>query len=793
MPTDAPVERLATIIADAGVVLLVASDPPPWLADVTDVQHIPILGDDEASITAAAVELPAAAPDSLFCVIYTSGTTGVPKGACLIHRGFTNLLWYRTRGRFEPGDFELSPLTAPWHFDGSIVQLFSPLITGGTLVACGAVSELGASPWYHRLTALTGASSLIAEVVRQHGPPRTARAIGLGAEPLPPDLLDRLRQSPAFERLLTGYGVTECSCYSTDIVLYDRRPATAGQPAEAESAAASSIGRPIANTRAYLLDGQRNLVPLGVPGELFIAGVGVARGYLHRPELTADRFLRDPFSDNPGALIYRTGDLARWREDGTLEFLGRLDDQVKIRGFRIELGEVEEAIARVPGVRQAVAVAREVQPGDRRLVAYVVAETLDERLLRSHLKRKLPEYMIPSTIVRLDSLPLTSNGKVNRRQLPDLAVSSPPAESGREEDGPIDDTIRSVLALWEELFPGRPIGIHDDFFALGGHSLTAVRLLARVEEVFGFAVPLRTLAQDSTVERFAATLRQRPAESRSLSQLVPLGPTVHARHGGDPPFICFPGCTSGYEGFIGNALSLVPLARALGVGNRFYGVSLADPPPGDTFAEVLPACAERFLSDLMLEVPRGPYFVGGYSVGGLVAVEVARRLLAAGMEVGLLVLFDVHGPGFPTYRGRVERIRKHCANMRHLSAVGMLNYLSEKIRARMRRSAGDRQFLNRSHATIWKSYGSYLNDLPPYPGRITLLRAAIQPDLVYACYDDPTNGWGSIAEGGVEVIDVPGNHVSMFDGTHLPALANVLSDRLRDAAPSRRQATRNGG
>ena len=431
LPTAAPFERLASIIADSGVTLLVAADPPDWLVNLPGVEYVSVTLDDEEHL-ASNLDFPSADPDSLFCVIYTSGTTGVPKGARLVHRGFTNLLWHRTRGRFEPGDFALSPLTAPLYFDGSIVQLFSPLITGGTLLASGDVSELGKSPWYHQLTVLTGASSLIAELVWQYGPPRSARAIGLGAEPLPSGLLENLLRSPAFERLLTGYGVTECSCYSTDVVLYDRR-LQAGQRTDVTSMA-GSIGRPIANTWVYLLDHRMSLLPLGVPGELFLGGVGVARGYLNRPELTSERFLRDPFVDDPDALIYRTGDLARWRDDGTLEFLGRLDDQVNLRGFRVEPREIEVSLAGFEGVRQSLVMAREFAPGDTRLVAYVAADELDDQSIRSYLSKKLPEYMIPSAFVRMDSLPLTSHGKVDRRQLPDAIPSRPSSDSARAEE-----------------------------------------------------------------------------------------------------------------------------------------------------------------------------------------------------------------------------------------------------------------------------------------------------------------------------------------------------------------------
>jgi amino acid adenylation domain-containing protein len=505
LPTDSPADRLASILDDSRARLIVASIPPAWLSDTPLVEHVLVCHEREDSSGAEAAS-PRADVDSLFAIMYTSGTTGVPKGVCLRHRGFTNLLWHRTHGRFERGDFAFSALTTPWHFDGSIAQMFSPLITGGTLVVNERVSDLGTTPWYHQLTALTGTSSLIADLIRRHGPPRSARVIGLGAEPLPADLLDRLLPGAAFQRLLTGYGVTEASCYSTDMVVFDRREVPSVQRPGPSTSMVSCVGRPIANTRVYVLDERFQLLPLGAPGELFLAGVGVARGYLGRPELTAERFLPDPFSVEPGALMYRTGDRGRWRHDGLLEFIGRVDQQIKFRGFRVEPGEIESALAKIAGVRQSVVVAQISADGGTRLVAYIVADSIDRSAVRAHLACSLPDYMIPSVLVRLDEFPLTANGKIDREALPlpDLR-----ADSETVSVPPRDQLERELASIWQELLRVDPIGIDDHVFRLGADSLLAAGAAVRVSARSGVEISPRAIFENPTVAGLAAHIRSR--------------------------------------------------------------------------------------------------------------------------------------------------------------------------------------------------------------------------------------------------------------------------------------------
>ena len=320
-----------------------------------------------------------------------------------------------------------------------------------------------------------------------------------GGEALPPDLAQKLL--PRAASLWNIYGPTETTIWSSTCKI---------EPGEKTI----TIGRPIANTQMYLLDARLHPVPVGVPGELYIGGDGLARGYLNRPELTAERFIPNPFSDDPSDRIYKTGDLARYLSNGTIEHLGRLDFQVKIRGYRIELGEIESVLNQHPAMRQAVVVAREDVPGDKRLVAYVVLKkglnaTVDD--LKQHVTKQVPAYMVPSVFMILEAMPLTPNGKVDRGAFPVPELSRHSSEDNFA--APTLPLHSQLVQIWEELLDARPIGTRDNFFDLGGHSLLAARLVIRIEQDWGKKIPLNTLLADATIERLAAVIMQPEDES----------------------------------------------------------------------------------------------------------------------------------------------------------------------------------------------------------------------------------------------------------------------------------------
>ncbi|NNC07214.1 amino acid adenylation domain-containing protein, partial [Corallococcus exiguus] len=440
--------------------------------------------------------VPLAGDDALAYVIFTSGSTGRPKGAMNAHAGVVNRLrWMQGRYGLTPSDTVLQK--TPFSFDVSVWEFFWPLMTGARLVLArpGGHQEpdyLVALMAREGVTTTHFVSSMLRAFVEEPGLESLTRLRQLmcSGEALPADLVLRAQSRLPRTTLHNLYGPTEAA---VDV--------TSWECPRDEALRVVPIGRPVANTRMHVLDRHGQPVPVGIPGELFIGGVQVGRGYWRRPTLTAERFIPDAFSDTPGARVYRTGDIARWSTDGTLEYLGRADFQVKLRGFRIELGDIEVAIQSWPGVRDTVAVVRHEGTGGPRLVAYVSVEgPLDVAGLRTFLHSRLPEYMVPSAIVRMDALPLTSSGKVNRKALP--APDAPIA--GRAEPvAPRDDTERALAEIFAQVLGIARVGVRDSFFELGGHSLLATQVAARVRTRLGQEVPLRTLFEAPTVEALA--------------------------------------------------------------------------------------------------------------------------------------------------------------------------------------------------------------------------------------------------------------------------------------------------
>ncbi|WP_164020355.1 non-ribosomal peptide synthase/polyketide synthase [Pyxidicoccus trucidator] len=522
LPLDAsyPAQRLAFMLEDAPPRLLLTSRA--LRAQLPVSEDLTSLFIEELSLQGLPTSAPASGVTSrnLAYVDFTSGTTGRPKGVAIEHRSVQRLFHGIDYAHLGPEETFL--LIAPVSFDASTLELWGPLLFGGRLVVFPPQSPsdlelLSQVLTRHRVTTLHLTAGLFSQVVEHK-----------------PDCLRGLRQlltggdvvsAPHVRRVLESLGLPVTACYGpTESTLFTSsfrmtRPEQAGSTVP--------IGTPIANTQVYLLDASFQPVPPGVPGELFIGGEGLARGYLSRPELTAERFLPNPFASEPGARLYRTGDLARWRSDGVLEFLGRLDNQVKVRGYRIELAEVEAALLAHSTVREAMALVREDVPGDKRLVAYVVpgsegsaSPELKTAELRTFLQERLPEFMLPSAFVSLEALPLTANGKVDRKALP---VPDGALASASEYIAPRDETEQRLAALWGEVLRVERVGLHDNFFTLGGHSLLATQVVSRIRAAFGVELPLRTLFEAPTLEALARAVESSTRAARTLA-LPPLRP-----------------------------------------------------------------------------------------------------------------------------------------------------------------------------------------------------------------------------------------------------------------------------
>ncbi|HEX3556709.1 MAG TPA: amino acid adenylation domain-containing protein [Thermoanaerobaculia bacterium] len=498
-----PRERLDFMLADAAALVVLTQERllaglagrlegeggPPCPRYLCLDRDWPAIADNAA---AAPLPPPDLVPDHLAYTIYTSGSTGRPKGVAITHRSAVALLDW-ARGVFPEQDRAGVLASTSICFDLSVFELFLPLCHGGTVILAENALHLPRLAAAGRVTLLNTVPSALAELVRSEGLPAAVRTVVLAGEPLPRRLVDEIHAVPGVERVLNCYGPSEDTTYST-FATVDRGP---GLPA---------IGRPVGGGRALLLDVRLQPVPPGVPGELYLGGAGLARGYLHRPELTAERFVPDPFAAAPGARLYRTGDLARFRPDGELLFLGRVDHQVKVRGFRIELGEIEATLRRHPQVAEAALLARG-EPGEQRLVAYVVGQPgaapgVDE--LRSFLRARLPAHMVPWAFVALPALPLNANGKLDRRALPDPERGAWGAPAAIEE--PQSEMERTIAAIWRELLRLERVGIDDNFFDSGGHSLLTVRVHRRLKSELHRELPLVALFEHPTIRTLARYL-----------------------------------------------------------------------------------------------------------------------------------------------------------------------------------------------------------------------------------------------------------------------------------------------
>src|SRR5579863_9571234 len=436
-----------------------------------------------------------ATPQNLAYVIYTSGSTGRPKGLAIEHRSTVALIDWAI-SIFTPEELAGVLASTSICFDLSVFEIFVPLSSGGTAILVEDVLHLANLSSNRPVTLINTVPSAMTELLYSGRLPASVRTVNLAGEPLPNVLAQQIYRQDTIERVFNLYGTSEATAYSTYTLVERGGPEL-------------SIGRPIANTQVYILDSHLHPVPIGIVGELYIAGYGLARGYLNHPELTTERFIPNPFSQKSDACLYKTGDLARYRPDGNIEFLGRIDHQVKIRGFRIELGEIEEVLRHHPEVREAVVVAQEDIPGNKRLVAYIVATRRQPLVINNlwkYLKEKLPEYMLPSAFILLDMLPLMPNGKIDRCALP-----APESVKHFEEGtfvAPTSMVHYQLLQIWEELLDAQPIEIRDNFFHIGGHSLLAVRLVNRIEQVFGKKIPLAALFAGPTIEQLASALQK---------------------------------------------------------------------------------------------------------------------------------------------------------------------------------------------------------------------------------------------------------------------------------------------
>ena len=706
----------------------------------------------------------AAGPEDLLYLIFTSGSTGSPKGVEITHRNAVNFLTsMKTTPGLGAGDTLVAVTSLA--FDIAGLELFLPLVIGAKVVIASREQALDGKElagllkrWQATVMQATPATwSLLLEA----GWTGDHRLKALcGGEALPAQLAQRL--IARCRELWNMYGPTETTIWSSVYKV------------EAVSSGTISIGRPIANTTMYVLDAHRQPVPVGVAGDLYIGGDGVAKQYWKQPELTAEKFVPNPHRS--GEIIYQTGDLAKFLPDGNIQFLGRSDQQVKVRGYRIELAEIEGVLAQSPGIREAVVVVREDVPGDQRLVAYIVAqdETVpSDEALRARLKLNLPEYMVPGAIVSLPELPRTGNGKIDRRKLP-----RPEAARSQEAAAatPRDAVEMRLAKIWEDILGVHTIGIRDSFFDLGGHSLLAVSLLAKIEKVFKVSLPLATLFQAKTVEQLADVLRSRGFTS-SWSSLVPIAPG-----GSRTPLFCV-------HVQNGSVFFYHSLAKHLGPGQPFYAlqsVGLQDDRAPLTRVEDM---AAHYIAEMREVQPEGPYLLGGYCMGSYVALEMACQLQEQGQKVAMLAIFETDG-AWRKVKSFGQELGYHRGRLSTQSTRNKLAYLVNRIGFRIRRakSIPKRRLIELAARLRGKVPNRFrifhINELNiranrnyvprRYHGTIAYFQAK------EGFQQDPNYFWREVADG-VELHSVPGAAIGMFREPHVQALARALTAALERA------------
>ncbi len=768
-----PEERIAYMLQDSQVQILLTQEK--LVAQLPKYVQIICLDKDWQTICTENEEnfLSRVRSENLAYVIYTSGSTGKPKGVAIEHHSILNLLQGLKQtiyAREENSQLRVS-VNGPLAFDTSVKQVIQ-LLHGHTIDIVPEEIRLDGDAMLsylrnHQIDVLDCTPSqfgLLLTAGLLEGVD-SVKYVLLGGESIDESTWQDLAKIKSIN-FYNVYGPTECTVDATisNIQIAHNKPI---------------IGRPISNTQIYILDSHLQPVPVGVSGEVHIGGVGLARCYLNRPDLTKGKFISHPFSNDKQARLYKTGDKARYLVDGNIEYIGRVDDQVKIRGFRIELGEIEAILNQHPDVLQTVVIAREDVKGDKRLVAYIIPDrlqTLTIKDLQNFLSQKLPNYMIPSAFVILETLPLTPNSKIDRLALPAPDYSR--QESEESFVPPRNQLELQLTKIWEKVLGVQPIGITNNFFELGGHSLLIVRLLSEIKNSLGKNLPLSAFFAAQTVEQLAAVL----AEEKliSWSSLVPI-----QTNGTKLPLFLI-------HAVWGNVLFYRKLVHYLEPDQPVYGLQAQGLDGKQAPSTCVMEMAANYIKEIRTIQPQGPYSLGGFSFGGVVAFEIARQLCEQGQEIAFLGIFDTSAPELPkastdTSAEKTAFLGKILFHTRKLFKLGLkeqFNYLWARIywhfmigklsifyRSYLRyikRSLPELLLLNLNLANS-QARQTYLPSV--YPGKLTLLVCG-QMNRELGNEDDL--GWKKLALGGVEIHKLNGSHTTIMEEPDVKLVAEEL-------------------
>ena len=785
MDPDYPKQRILFMLNDSNVAAILTQEDLIHELPKHDAPRI-LLDSNRVAISAGEEVDPVSrtTSESAACVIYTSGSTGKPKGVVITHRGLVNLA-FAAATEFDLQSDDRFLQLASFSFSAALEELFPALLSGSSIImprdrkALASVTALLLLIDQQKVTKFEITTAHWHELVQELSSlgrqlPASLRMLVMGGERA------SMEKFAEWQRygvpLIHVYGLTETAVTSTVF----KSPLDF---AEGHGYSELPIGRPIANTQIHLLDEGFEPVPVGVPGELYIGGDGLARGYLNRPELTAERFLPNPFSAEPGARLYRTGDLARYLPDGNIEFLGRIDHQVKIRGFRIELGEVEAALEGHPAVAQAVVVAREDEPGDKRLVAYVVPAqeqwpTVAD--LRAFARERLPDYMVPTTVILIEALPLTPHGKLDRRGLP-----VPPHVRLEKQDAytaPRDAIELLLTDLWEEFLNLYPIGVLDNFFDMGGHSLLAIQLIAQIYDKFKYLVTISDFMRSPTIGHLSSIIRDK-GNHQTGSPLVAMQPD-----GSNNPFYWV-------HPIGGTVLCYRHLAHHLGNERPFYGLQARGVDDAKEPIRYIEDLAAHYVEAIRAVQPHGPYLLGGWSMGGVVAFEMARQIEHHGQQVALLALLDSSVPTLQQIASDADdtsiasfvvdleyslgsSLQFSLEDLPQRDLTEQIRYLLEKIKGAhiLPSDAGDTQ-VQRLYQ-VYRANTLALKQYTPKPVRtpITLFQS-IETDQEESARIAAE--WTNLTSDSLTLYTLPGDHFTMIENPHVEILARRLDACLK--------------
>lgn len=769
---DYPAARLAHMVGETGAAVILTTGAlarsPSLLGMPAAAEFVCV----DAEMTAAPAPFADDVGDgALAGIIYTSGSTGTPKGVTLSHAGLCNLALEQIEAFAITAQSRVLQF-ASLSFDAAASEIFTALLSGATLVLATRerlLTDLVDLLEDERISVATLPPALL-QLLPHRRLPDLATLVVAGEACAP----ETARLWVEGRRFLNAYGPTEGSVCAT----------IAACDGEGD---ALPIGRPVAGMTVRILDDGGRRVPIGVEGEIHLAGLPLSPGYWRRPDLTAQRFLPDP--EAPFGRLYATGDLGAWREDGQIDYRGRRDEQIKLRGMRIEPAEIATALRAHPDVAEAAIVAHADEAAGMRLTAYVVARpgrVADAHALKRWLRERLPAHMIPAALVRLAALPLSPNGKLDRAALP-----KPQADSGPRSVAPRDDLEMRLMRMWEAVLPGQAFGVSDDFFDIGGHSLLAVKLLALIEERLQRSVSLTTLLTHPTIERLAGELRR----ERTVGAWSPL---VELRAGSTAvPFFCV-------HPLGGNVWGYRPLAARMRPDQGLYALQAPGLELGSAPCESVEALADLYLSAVSQVAPHGAIHLGGHSFGGLVAFEMARRWQRAGRRVGSLVLMDTpapidaNRPAAVSDDGEWLRRRVRVLEAFHGVALGVADGDFDKLEpsaridlflAALRRGdllpeeAGEafvRRLLSVQRASHLAATSYRPDPTPLYDGNILLLRAgARRPEAGQEgearAFSHPLLNWDVFCRGPIEAHTIPGDHISMLAEPHVADIAALLS------------------